>query len=104
MIIREPEYIQVTVGETAYFNCIYTGSSDYPVRYINHAFYYRTGYPPRHSYKSDDQVLELSNSQLSNNGSTYQCGFLGLFSRIATLTVLQQNYSSLSKISMKYII
>ena len=98
MIIREPEDIQVTVGETAYFNCVYTGSSDYPIWYINHAFYNRLGYPPRHSYNSDDQVLELSNSQLSDNGSTYQCGFLGLLSRIATLTVLHQNYSSLSKI------
>ena len=98
MIIQEPEDIQVTVGETAYFNCIYTGSSDYPIWYINHAFYYRTGYPPRYSYNSDDQVLEISNSQLFDNGSTYQCRLLRIFSRVATLTVLQQNNSSLSKI------
>jgi len=87
MLIQEPEDTQVAVGDSAYFNYTYTGFSDNPVWYINKIIYYRSGYPLRHSYSGEDQVLKVVDSQLSDNGSTYQCALLRLLSRIATLTV-----------------
>ena len=93
VIINEPADAYVTEGDSAYFQCSYTGSSDLPVWTIN-GDHFIVSYPPRHTYHSRNQVLEVFNTQLADNGSTYQCIVFTESSRIALLLVYYFENSS----------
>ena len=93
MITSEPGDAYVTEGDSAYFQCSYTGSSELPLWTIN-GDYFSTSYPPRHMYHSRNQVLEVFNTQLADNGSTYQCIVFTESSRTASLFVYKFENSS----------
>ena len=84
-IIEQPQDQFVDVGDTAIFNCRYTESFEIPFWIINATFYTTRSLPSRHSYRQ--QRLKVSNVQVSDNTSTYQCVFLEISSQVATLIV-----------------
>ena len=87
MLTSEPADTYVMKGDSAYFNCSYTGTSDLPLWIINDIYYIIGSYPPRHEYYSLNQFLELYNTQLTDNGTTYRCRVVNKLSRTATLFV-----------------
>ena len=93
MITNEPADAYVTKGDSAYFQCSYTGSSDLPIWTIN-GDHYIVSYPPRHTYHSKNQILEVFNTRLGDNGSTYQCIVFSESSRTASLFVYTFENSS----------
>ena len=87
MITSEPADVYVTEGDSANFNCSYNGTRDFPLWIINDIIYIIGSYPPRHKYYAINQFLEVYNTQLTDNGTTYQCRAVTKLSRTATLFV-----------------
>jgi len=79
----------VTEGESAFFNCTHNGAGLALTWIINGQNYSRNDYPLRHSWNHTGQIIEVMNTTISDNGSTYQCILLNQESRIATLIVLE---------------
>ena len=80
------EDVTVREGESATFNCTVSGSSDTPSWIIDGVTYTSSQLPPRHSYLRPQ--LRVSNVNISDNGTTYQCLVIPVLSDIATLTVV----------------
>ena len=93
-ITSEPADAYVTEGDSAYFNCSYNGTRDVPIWTVNGIHYLDGSYPERHIYDSKSQVLEIYDTVLTDNGSTYQCTVFTKLSRIATLFVKQFDNTS----------
>ena len=87
-ILNGPRDAHVTVGESAFYNCSYTGTDSPPTWIINNLHFF-SNFPIRHYYHYWEQYLEVTNTQLSDNGSTYQCAFARETSGIAILTVYE---------------
>ena len=87
--INEPEDTTIEEGGVAKFNCTYTGTTDSPYWKINGRLYPTDLLPINHSYYR--QMLIFEYVQLSDNGTQYQCVFVGKRSRIATLYVYPTN-------------
>ena len=67
----EPLNVTVMEGETAMFECSYTGVEE--IIWIINDFYY-SDLPDRHYvYESQPNVLVITGVQLSMNGSSYRC-------------------------------
>ena len=91
-ISQGPQNVTVNEGESAMFPCLYTGTNEFPLWYINGASYAilgtSLGLPERHRYFN--QTITVRDVQLSDNGNTYRCSFLfgEITSEMATLTVI----------------
>ena len=101
-IILEPQNAHAPQGDTAYFNCSFIGAAVQPLWTINGKHYFSGGYPERHIYLAQWQVLEVVNVQLSDNGSTYQCHILSLPSRVAILTVYEATNTAVAGMNQYY--
>ena len=92
-ITQGPHSVTINEGESAIFPCLYTGTNEFPLWYINGASYAILGtclgLPERHSYFN--QTITIRDVQPSDNGNTYRCSFLfgEITSKTATLTVIQ---------------
>ena len=86
LITSEPQDATVSIGDTAYFNCSYMGTTDVPFWVINSIPYPIDRLPGRHEYRN--QVLSVGDVRLTDSGRTYQCSFFEPRSMVATLTVL----------------
>ena len=73
-IIQGPQNVTVNEGQSAMFPCLYTGTNNFPLWYINGALYAilgtSLGLPERHSYFN--QMITLTDVQPSDNGNTLQ--------------------------------
>ena len=99
-ITQGPQNMTVEEGESAVFTCSYTGSEDFPTWHINGANYAiqgeTLGLPDRHRYSN--QMMTVSNVQISDDGTTYSCSFLfgEIASSTAVLTVLPATHGELA--------
>ena len=77
-IIQGPQNVTVHEGESAMFPCLYTGTNEFPLWYINSASYAilgtSLGLPERHRYFN--QTITVRDVQPLDNGNTYRCSFL----------------------------
>ena len=78
--------LTVAEGDSATFNCTITDSTDALDWIIDGSYYSSEGLPPRHSYLNS--MLTVSNVNVSDNGTTYQCVLIPFESDVATLTVV----------------
>ena len=87
-ITQGPQDVTVEEGQSASFPCFYNGTPDIPTWIISGFYYLHVGFPDRHTYSN--QIMTVHDVQVSDNGTTYQCGFvvINIFSSIATLTVI----------------
>lgn len=85
-ILWEPEDITVEEGDTAIFNCSYTGTLEVPFWYIGSDAFSLGSLPDRHMYLNE--MLIVTDVRLSDNYTTYQCSFIEVSSRTAILTVV----------------
>ena len=81
-----PQDVSVNEGGSTSLNCTFTGTRDVPDWIINGVTYSSSSLPPRHSWFN--QRLTIINVNMSDNGTTYQCVVIPIFSGIATLTVV----------------
>jgi len=82
---KEPTDTVVYIGETAFFNCSYSGTPDYPIWIINGSNYYLS-LPPNHFMT--ETFLMVTNVSKINNQTTYQCVAFTKHSTVGRLTVL----------------
>ena len=75
-------------GGVAMFNCSYSGTTVLPFWSINGILYPIDRLPSNHSYVR--QRLIVSDVQLSDNGTQYQCVFITIRSNIGTLYVIPE--------------
>ena len=96
-ITQGPQNVTIEEGESAVFTCSYTGTFDFPAWHINGASYpiqgETLGLPDRHHYSN--QMMTVSDIQISDNGSRYSCSFLfgEIASSTAILTVLPATHA-----------
>ena len=91
--------VTVGEGERAAFRCAYNGTNEIPWWRISSFAYYFDQLPGRHIYSVRDKILWVSNVQLSDNASTYQCFFhpSGVASTIGRLYVVDPGKESTVK-------
>ena len=77
----------MTEGESAFFNCTYDGVTKKLTWIINGQNYSIDSFPTRHVEYQSGQLLEVVNTTVSDNGSTYQCIIQHQESGVAILTV-----------------
>lgn len=90
VITQEPQDLTVYEGESVSFSCLYYGTNEHPIWYINGLSYpiqgLWLGLPERHIYFN--QTMTVRDVDSSNNGTTYRCSFYSVTSQTATLTVI----------------
>ena len=84
----------MTEGESAFFNCTYDGVTKKLAWIINEQNYSIDSFPTRHYEYQCGQLLEVVNTTVSDNRSTYQCIILHQESRVAILTVSETEKSN----------
>lgn len=84
--IEGPSDVYVAVGEDTYFNCRYNGTQDLPDIVINDEYERPNTLPPRHRFES--MRLIITDVQLSDNNSRYQCSFPGSLSSIGQIFIV----------------
>lgn len=92
-ILQGPQDATVYEGQSAGFSCTYSGTTGFPVWYIDGVAYFiqgqTRGLPQRHIYYNTNQTMTIRNVKLSDNERTYRCAFFGGDSSgTATLTVI----------------
>lgn len=86
MFSYQPEDVYVYEGETAVFNCSYTGTVQDPYWLINNSFYAHNELPLRHQYLN--RRLRVLHVRPSDNSTTYQCFLLpNTYSAIGVLYI-----------------
>ena len=90
VLLSQPVDVTVVEGERATFRCAYNGTSGIPWWRINGFVYSFDQLPERRTYSVRDQILWVSNVQLSDNTSTHQCFFhpSGVASTIGRLYIV----------------
>ena len=86
--VYELRDIYVIQGQSAYFYCP-LHSEIFPVWTINGSPTIGS-LPARHRYSQASQTLEVRDTQLSDNGTTYQCSNFSDSTCVAILTVSQK--------------
>lgn len=85
-IAHGPENVTVHEGESATFPCFTTGTADIAFWLICDSVYTIQDLPSRHTFFN--WSLTITDVQPSDDGTTYQCRFLEVFSDTAVLTVI----------------
>ncbi len=86
MLLDQPKDQLLEEGETAVFNCSYSGFSGHPWWVINGWIYSIDNLPDRISYRN--QMLLIDNVMMSDNSTTYQCHFVpSTYSTVGVLYV-----------------
>ena len=92
---NEPEDVFVTEGESAFFNCTHDGGVTNILTWIiNEQSYSNYSFPSRHYGYQSGQLLEVVNTTVSDNESTYQCILQHQESKVAVLTVSELEQGS----------
>ena len=96
--LSEPQDICVKEEETAFFPCMYTGTTSLPKWQINNRRYSASALPPLHFYNGSGLLIVSVSSSMNMNQYTYLFeNTVPLFSNTAHLFVVQSNSSKLKK-------